>query len=52
MTVVEQIEEIGAEICNNYCKYPCQPVPKGKSEDWLFEDEDSPCRSCPLNKLY
>lgn len=46
--VLEQTKE---EMCNNYCKYPNQPAPDGKTEDWLYEDDDSPCQSCPLNKL-
>lgn len=50
MSITEQIEEIKSEICDKYCKYPNQPIPEGKDEDWLFDD-DGPCMNCPLNKL-
>lgn len=45
------LEEVREDMCNNYCKYPNMPVPEGKTEDWLFDDEDSPCNDCPLNYL-
>lgn len=44
-------ENVFSEICDKICKYSSAPVPEGKTEDWLFEDEDSPCNSCPLNRL-
>ena len=50
-TLTEQLEEVKEEMCTNYCKYPNQPIPAGKTEDWLFDDDDSPCNKCPLNKL-
>ena len=51
-TITQQIEDICGEICDNYCKYPCQPIPDGKDEDWLMTDDDSPCVNCPLSRLY
>lgn len=50
-SITEQIEEICDEICDHYCKYPYEPIPEGKTEDWLFTDDDSPCVNCPLNRL-
>lgn len=50
-TVTQQIEEICDEICDKYCKYPYEPIPEGKDEDWLTEDPESPCQRCPLNRL-
>ena len=50
-TITEQIEDICGEICDNYCKYPNEPIPDGKTEDWLFTDDDSPCNKCPLARL-
>lgn len=45
------IEETKEDICKNYCKYPTLPVPEGRTENWLIEDDDSPCMNCPLNNL-
>ena len=44
-TVSEIIEEIKAEICDDYCKYP----KKYKDEDALLESDT--CNRCPLNRL-
>ncbi len=33
--ITSQLEEIKAEICDHYCKYPEKPIPEGKTEDWL-----------------
>ena len=49
--VLKIFEEVCQKMCNEYCKYPLEPVPEGKTEDWLWGDEDSPCRSCPLNRI-
>lgn len=51
LTICQQIERVVEDMCNNYCKWPTQPIPEGKTEDWLLEDEDSPCENCPLNQL-
>ena len=50
-TITEILEDVKEKMCNDYCKYPNQPTPEGKDEDWLFEDEESPCVKCPLNQL-
>ena len=52
MKLMDIICEVNQEICDGYCKYPNMPVPEGKDEDWLINDEDSPCISCPFNKLF
>lgn len=44
------VDDYKSIMCDKYCKYPNQPIPEGKTEDWLIEDEDSPCNNCPLNK--
>jgi hypothetical protein len=49
-SISEQVEEIKAEICDKYCKYPDYPIPSGNDEDWLCVD-GGPCEHCPLNKL-
>lgn len=46
-----QLQDIASEFCDNYCKYTAAPRPEGKSEDWLWEDEDSPCNNCPINRI-
>lgn len=51
MTIRQEIEKIAEEICDNYCKYPMQAPPEGKNENWLSEDDASPCLKCPLNRL-
>ncbi len=51
MTITQQIERIKEEICNKYCKWPEKEPPEGKTEEWLYEDEDGPCNSCPFNQL-
>ncbi len=51
-SITQQIEEICDEICDNYCKWPHEPIPEGKDEEWLMCDPESPCQSCPLNRLH
>ena len=47
-TIVQQIQEIVEDVCQNYCKWP---------EKWddSMEDcelcESSICKNCPLNRL-
>lgn len=47
-SVTEQIEDIAADICRNYCKY---------TETWDEEkegcelSESEVCTNCPLNRL-
>lgn len=50
-SVTGMIEEVKEDMCNHYCKYSAAPIPEGRTEDWLLEDEDSPCNKCPLNRL-
>ena len=50
-TVAQIMEEVIEEMCDHYCKWPNEPIPEGKSEDWLINDDDSPCNDCPLNRL-
>lgn len=51
ITVAKILEEVISDFCDHYCKYPTQPIPEGKDADWLIEDEDSPCRKCPCERL-
>ena len=51
-SITQQIEEVCEEICNHYCKWPYEPIPDGKDEDWLCCDPESHCQSCPLNRLH
>ena len=50
-TVTKVIEEVIEEICDKYCKYPEQALTEDKDEDWLICDPDSPCNTCPFNRL-
>lgn len=50
-TITKMLEEVMTEMCDSYCKYPLQEPPEGKDENWLGEDKDSPCNSCPLRRL-
>lgn len=50
-SITEIIESIKEDICDKYCKYPCMTPPDGKDEDWLTNDQDSPCNTCPLLRL-
>lgn len=51
MSICEQLEKVKEEMCDKYCKYPHEPVPDGKDDNYLYEDDDSPCLTCPLNRL-
>lgn len=50
-SISEQLEAVKSEMCDKYCKWPEKPIPEGKTEDWLWIDDASPCINCPLNKL-
>ena len=39
LSIVQQIEQIKEEMCDKYCRYPLEPIPEGKDEDWLFEED-------------
>lgn len=45
-TVIDILEEVKQEICDDYCKYPTQV---GSKED--LSADDSPCMTCPLSRL-
>lgn len=52
ISVSEVLEKVKADVCDRICKYPCSPIPKGKNEDWLIDDPESPCNTiCPLLRL-
>ena len=43
-TVKDVVEEVKADICDFYCKYPTQ--------DWAeYEMENTECIKCPLRRL-
>ena len=50
-TVAQVMEKVVKDMCDRYCKWPNEPIPEGKSEDWLLNDDDSPCNDCTLNRL-
>lgn len=47
-SITEILEETKAEMCDKYCKYPYEPIPEGRDDDWMFNDI---CPNCPLNRL-
>ena len=47
-SVTEQIEDIKADICNHYCKYPDIWDEEAEGRE-LCESEV--CTNCPLNRL-
>lgn len=51
-TITQELEDICNQMCDSYCRYTClvEP-PEGKDENWLTEDDDSPCNTCPLSRL-
>lgn len=51
MGITEQLERIKEAMCDKYCKYCHQEPPEGEDQDWLWNCEDSPCNTCPLNEL-
>lgn len=50
-SIIQIIEQVKEDMCNNYCKWPHEPVPEGQDEDWLWNDPKSPCQNCPLDRL-
>lgn len=50
-TITSMFEKIAEEMCDKFCRYTHEGAPHGKPDDWLIEDEESPCRECPLNIL-
>ena len=49
-TITKMLEDIAQDICDHYCKFTEMEPPEGKDENWLLDD-DSPCQTCPLQKL-
>lgn len=47
-TISEVLEITKAKMCDDYCKYPAMAAEQGLD---IFECEDSPCLTCPLNSL-
>ena len=48
-TIPQIIEEVCAEICDKYCKYPAEWDPEEHEGMELFESEI--CANCPLMRL-
>ena len=49
VSIIEQIESIKTDMCQNYCKIPYQ-YSRGAWEQ-MQHSENCPCRNCPLKKL-
>ena len=48
MSITEIIEDVKADVCNNYCKYP--HIFDEESEGCELCESDI-CRNCPLGRL-
>lgn len=46
--VPEIIEDVKADICNNYCKYP---LIWDEDKEGCELSESDHCRNCPLDRL-
>ena len=52
MTVVEIINDVRVQICNNYCKYTEEYLSKFEDPDDAFENMlADKCHFCPFNRL-
>lgn len=51
LSISNTLEMVKTDMCDSYCKYPEMSIPEGKDENWLLEDDASPCLKCPLNRL-
>lgn len=49
-SIKAQQEREKARMCEEYCIHTHEPIPEGKDDTWLLE-EDSPCNTCPINNL-
>ena len=49
--ITEILEEVIAEMCDHYCKYPTISTPAGEKRVFTWCSLDSPCNDCPLNRL-
>ena len=50
-TISKELDEICQTMCDSYCKYPSMEPPEGKDENWLTDDDESPCNMCPMMRL-
>ena len=50
-TIPAILAEIAEQMCTTRCKWPEMEIPDGRSIDWLVDDNDSPCNTCPLRYL-
>lgn len=48
MTIIEQIEAVTEEMCDDYCKYHDKYNMKTKKEDEEFQKI---CEKCPLGRI-
>lgn len=44
--ISEILEDVKEEMCDKYCKYP-----ESATQEYITESDDSPCNTCPLNRL-
>lgn len=47
-TITEQIQEVAADFCGNYCKY--SDIRDEEAEGCELSESDH-CRNCPLDRL-
>lgn len=49
VSITEIIEDVKADMCDNYCKIPY----KYSANEWeeICFSKDSPCNNCPLDRL-
>lgn len=36
-SVAQIMEEVIEDMCDHYCKWPNEPIPEGKTDDWLID---------------
>ena len=48
-TIMQQLEKVAAEICDNYCKFMAE---MGNDESRWDELTEKHCDKCPLEKLF
>lgn len=51
MTIVEQLEQIKAKMCDEYCIYRSMAFSTNKDVDAAEEYLAGYCEECPLNEL-
>lgn len=50
--IVQQLEEIAEEMCDNYCKWPAKYLEENEHEVAYEKMWDEICVNCPLDKLH